>query len=357
MHATVFLSARRMNRLLRNQVYRTIRTLPYPKFWAAASGHRIPDWSIAGRSTPLARPEGITFSPSGHMMAISNAGADSISLHSRIGARGAMYERNPSVTITDPEHLSYVHDTAFSPCGEMIAAAARESHAVSIFRINGRSHVAVEEGTGSMISGERSEVRFPAGVAYHPGGRWIAVANRKDFGITFYRITKVSERERVEATPFQSITEDELVELGLSAPHGLDFSPNGKFLAVAHDVFRRVGVARGESGISLFQCKPSSDVGIDPIPLFSFAYDSSRPHAVAFHPSGEYVAVAKQLGGVDVFRWRSEEPDMELIDKITIFGAGQVASQGVKGIAFTADGGQLAITTQLDEVLFYSRWG
>ena len=78
-------------------------------------------------------------------------------------------------------------------------------------------------------------------------------------------------------------------------------------------------------------------------------------HSVAFHPSGEFFAITKERLGVEVFKWRPTTKSISQIESIRIFLGGH--GKGAKGLVFTSDGAQLAVTTTLGEVLFFSKWG
>jgi len=289
-------------------------------------------------------------------MAVCNSESDSLTMYKRKNTAEAIYDRKPCCMITDADCLEYVHDVAFSPCGKMLAAAAREGQSVSIFVRSEDRPDAFEAKPSWIMRGEESGLGFPAGIAFHPTGEWLAVANRKNgSGITLYRRHSSSGGRNFDSTPFQSITEEELLKHGLAAPHGLDFSPDGKSLIVTHKQFFKTERPQGESGVSIFQWKAKPDVGLDSTPTYTLPYGGSCAHSVAFHPSGEIFAITSEFSGVEVYQWRPTTKFISQIDTISIFRGRQ--SESSKGVAFTSDGEQLAVTTMLDEVLFFSEWG
>jgi len=197
------------------------------------------------------------------------------------------------------------------------------------------------------VHGEECGLSFPAGVAIHPSGKWLAVANRMHNGITLYRTS--DSGDQFDATPFQSITDEDLSTHGLAAPHGLDFSPDGKFLIVANKRFYETEHPKGHSALSMFNWRTEPDSGLDLHPSFIVPYGRAQLHLVAFHPSGEMLAVANQRAGVDVFKWLPEQEMMDKQDTISLLQIGD----GAKGVAFTREGDQIAVTTGLNEVLFF----
>jgi DNA-binding beta-propeller fold protein YncE len=324
------------------------RVAPYPRLWARLSGARIPDGYITGSGAGLFRPESVAFSPSGALMAISNSGQHSISLYARGGVSGRGYEERPCGTISDANCLSYVHDSAFSPCGRYLVAVGEESHSLAMFELQGGDSKEPAAKLLWAVRGEEFGLNFPASVAIHPSGRYLAVANRERNGITLYRGS--GSNGQFDSTPFQMIaTETDFQNHGLGAPHGVDFSPNGESLIVTHKRFWKSEYQKGESGVSMFRCRPEPELGLEPDPSFILPCGRSALHLAAFHPSGEVVAVSNSMHGVDVYSWQPEQRAMSKLDSLPIYRV----REGAKGVAFTRDGGQLVVTTDLHEVLFF----
>jgi len=352
-----------LRRILKRSVRRARRLLPYPRLWAIFAGARIPTSYVTGKRTGLFEPEAVAFTPSGDLMAISNSRRHSVSLYTRGDASGRNYERRPCCTISDPNCWRVVHDTAFSPCGRYPVAAARETHALSMFVLLDGNSNEIEAKPLWSVRGEDCGLSFPAGVAIHPSGKWLAVANRARNGITLYRNSGSSGQ--FDSTPFQIITVEDLSIHGLAAPHGLDFSPDGKSLIVTHKRFFKTEHPKGDSGLSIFKWRTEPNFGLDPHPSFIFPYGLSSLHHVAFHPSGNIVAVSISRAGVDVFDWLPEQEAMSKRDAISFFRIGEGpegrvgegpkgrVGEGPKGVAFTREGEQIAVTTNLNEVLFF----
>ncbi|MCH8247814.1 MAG: beta-propeller fold lactonase family protein [Bacteroidetes bacterium] len=280
-------------------------------------------------------------------MAISNSDAHSITLYARDESSKSKYETRACHTIKDSTNLNYVHDVAFSPCGKFLAAVGREAHTLSIFSV---SNSALSDAEPKLIwsaHGDACGLSFPAGVAFHPSGEWLAVANRLGTGISMYRSSDASGH--FESTPFQSISDEDLSSHDLAAPHGLDFSPDGQFLIVVHGRFYKNPNPKGDSGLAIFTCRDTPDFGLDIEPRFVFPYGQHHPHSVAFHRSERTVVVTDCNSGVDMFDWLPDKKQLNKRDSFSVYKIGE----GPKGVAYTPDGGQLAVTTALDEVLFF----
>jgi WD40 repeat protein len=329
------------------------KTFPYPKAWAAVSLTRLPVAGITGKHTQLVRPEGLDFTQSGDLMAVSNSEGNAITIYARKTDRDGVYDSTPYCTLADPKCLNFVHDVSFSPCGEVLAAVAREDHSISIFARSKDHANRFEPEPIATLRGDESKVRFPAGISFHPNGKCLAVANRQAFGITLYRIQEKGENFSVDRVPFQTISEDDLVALGIAAPHGIDFTSDGQILMVAHKTFFKTENKGGDSAVTFFRWR-SAPEACDPKPCFTYLRGQMNLHSIAAHPSGRYFAVTDEGTNVEIFEWLPEEASARLVDRISIFRCGH--SEGTKGATFTRDGKQIVVTTEADQVLCYSNW-
>jgi WD40 repeat protein len=325
------------------------RLIPNPIFWARISKSRVPISYITGNESKLKRPESISFSVSGDLLGVSNSKAHSVSFYPSVDSRMKKYATRPSFTISNAECLHYVHDAALSPCNDYIVTVARDAHALSLFERQGLGDTQGESEPSWTFRGVESGLSFPTGVAIHPSGNCIAVANRKENGITLYR--RLGEKGRFESIPFQTISESDLFRLDLASPHGLDFSPDGNFLIVAHKEFlkRRTQNPQGQSAVALYRWKDSSQAELDPIPASVRFYGDSPLHCVSVHPSTRIIAVAVEDAGVDILRCSAEQEKIDLVESYSIFRIGS----SVKGVGFTKDGTQIAVASDFNEVSFF----
>ena len=346
---------REVRRILRRAQREVYRLATYPQTWAAIAGTRMPSASIYEAQRGLARPEGLAFAPAGDLLAACYVVGNSVRLYTRKNEREAAFHNKPSFTIINSETLSYVHGVAFSACGTMLAAAARDAHSVSIFVRKTEQPIDYDVAEACLIHGAESRLGFPAGVSFHPNGEYLGVANRGNGGgITLYRLGCHGDGSDINPVLVQSIGEEDLLTHDLAAPHDVDFSPDGAFLFVTHKRFFETQNPRGKSGVSIFRCHTSPEVRIDPNPKYVSLHDQDFLHSVAVHPSGRYFSVINERKNIEVFAWRADNASVVQVDSIPIFKSGQV--EGAKGVAFTSDGKQLAVTTALDQILLYSNW-
>jgi len=329
--------------------------LPYPRVWAAITGVPVPANSMVGQKSNLIRPEGIAFTQTGHLMAVSNSEGNSVTVYKRREGVRTGYHSKPCWKVVDPDDLNYVHDVAFSPCGRLLGAAARDAQSVVIFGQSEGPAATFDTKPRLTMKGPECQLGDPTAISFHPSGDWFAVANRKGgSGITLYSSPTGHRGRTFTPAPFQSITETELLTHNLAAPHGLAFSQDGRWLVVTHKRFFKTHSPEGISGISIFTCKKQTDIGLQPHPCSIFSYEQACVHSAAFHPDGEVLAVTNEAADVDILRWNAEKNSFQRIGIIPILRG--TMKEGPKGISFTSDGQQLAVTTALNQVLFYSKW-
>lgn len=322
------------------------RLFPYPRVWARLFNADLPDDFLTGSSSQLARPEGLAFSPTSYLMAVSNTGTDSITVYD-INNASIKSVSKPSLYIQDSERLAFVHDVAFTIDGKHVLTAGREAHALTMYTVSDGLKPLKEATMEWSVSGEKHGLSFPAGVDVHPSGDWIAVANRNHFGVTLYAFDQ--NVGKMESEPFQSIMDDDLATFNLSAPHTIDFSPDGNFLFVANKRFHKADKSRGNSALSVFECLPSPEKGVNPTPIFIRDYGDRFVHSVAVHAQNELVAVSDNYGPVELLKWLPSKKEVQLLKSYSFFRVGQ----GAKGVMFDRISDQLAVTTEMHDVLFY----
>lgn len=325
------------------------RYLPNPELTARLFGTDVPIAYIKGRKTRLSRPESVVFSPSGDLMAISDSGSHTVTLFARDDTKECHYADAPLCVISDPVLLNYVHDAAFSPDGAFLATAAREAQTIAMYALHREDDKKVSADLLWSLTGEKSDINFPAGISFHPSGKLLAVANRMRNAITLFRGSGVDGD--FDSRPFQMISDDDMSKYGLSAPHGFDFSPDGRYLAVAHKRFYKTKNAQGESGLSVYRMQDEPGEGVNPEPVCVVPYGNISVHLVAFNPAANLVAIIVSEFGVDLYRWDPEAQTLQKAADIFIFN-GHIG-EGPKGIAFTKDGMQVVLTTEFNEVLFF----
>ena len=249
--------------------------------------------------------------------------------------------------------MNYVHDADFSPCGTMRVAAAREDHSLSIFRESGfkRGFYGVQHKT--VIKGNKTGLRFPASVSFDPRGQQFAVSNRQTTGISVFSIPEVAGTSVLDIEPAQSISEEELLLFGMSAPHGLSFSPDGRFLVVLHKRFYKTENSQGNNGISVFRTHPNSQLGINPVPIAMFRTRETCLHSIGFHPDNQCFVTSAENSTINLYQWQPATEPRHMILQLDTIDIGSLGGE-VKGVGFSKDGKLLLACTHTHNVLVYS---
>lgn len=324
------------------------RRLPFPWIWAFLMGLPVPYRSITGSMSGLLRPESVAFSKSGNHIVVGNSGGSSLTVYSKSSDSKDQFDSIPTCSIINGKWLNFVHDAIFTPCENYVIGVGRDCHSLAVFELSSADNVDQKEVEPVFhIWGDESRLSYPGGVAIHPSGNWLAVANRGRFGITLYRRKGTSFE--FESVPFQSIPVEELVLHGLATPQGIDFSSDGESLIVTYKEFYLNEDPKGKSGISLFKCHSGGNPGIESEPAHVYHFGDRALHSVAFHPKDPFMAVTDENGSVEVHRLPSKHEPMRKMASIATL----VGEEGPKGVGFSADGKLLGACTVFNEVLLY----
>src|SRR5690606_27186482 len=118
--------------------------------------------------------------------AVANYFSDEITLYSRIGESGSLYETTPSTVIGGPESgIHYPHDVAFSPDGSHLAVASRLSNRVTIYGKDAQGQFSSTP--LYTLMGKDAKLYVADALSYVPGKNMLAVVNIYSDRVNFYR--------------------------------------------------------------------------------------------------------------------------------------------------------------------------
>lgn len=306
--------------------------------------------TISAAAACLKRPEGMAFSPSGDLKAVANSEGASVSLYRRTAGPGSEYADSPCCILQHDDILRFAHGVDFSPDGMLLAAAARESHCLSIYQRPLETGCDFHAFPVCALAGDEYGLCYPADVAFHPSRRLLVAANRDGaWAVAFFR--RLPGKEVVFGfVPGKSISRRTLVEHGLAAVHSLTYLPDGNRLALCHARFWKSADQWGQAAISIFDfdmetCRLAEN------PSLVYMLGDSHIHSICAHPSGRYLAATACDGDTTIYRLEHDAQGIEPVRSIP--HRRKDCNEGPKGVAFTREGTHLEICTADDELLVY----
>jgi len=305
---------------------------------------------ISGKRSKLNRPEAVVFSPSGDCIAIANSDGNLISIYPRIGDEECHYEKTPCSLIQSDADLAYVHDLSFSPDGMVLAAASRNSNAVTFYKRMNANSCHFETKPFYKMKGKEAGLYQPTGICYSPKGDLIAVCNRMGgSGVTLYSLNQKS-MVPFKSVPHTKVTEDRFLTHEISAPHGLAFSHDGSHITTVHKRYFKNDKGCGFCALSNIPINGNS-VDFKRI-HYHFYDDKSHLHSINYHPSGEYMIVS-DCSSSEVVIHKKEAESGQFFPHSSLYIDKKGGYEGPKGVAFSTCGRFFALTTVLNEVFIY----
>lgn len=319
----------------------------WPRLWAKLFGAAIPSGALARKSAMLHQPESIGVSSSGQQLVVCNTLARSITRYSFADSSPDCLDLRLDDAFAHPELLEYAHGAIFHESDEAVLALGEYAHAIS----------AIDVGAGRMhndpsrilwvASGNGMGLENPADLALHPNGNQLVVANRRQTGLSVLHLDSSDRRSSPRFV--NAISVSTLNSLGVAAPHGVAFAADGEYLFVSHKRFVPNRDDCGSSAVTVFAA--NADSMLDPgwAPIAAMDYGDKHLHHIACHPHRDILAVTNSRGVAEILGWSRVTRSLARLASIDLFRAGE----GAKGVAFVKNGKYIALTTELDEILFF----
>jgi 6-phosphogluconolactonase (cycloisomerase 2 family) len=210
-------------------------------------------------------PNSVAFSPSGDLLAAADSGGGTISTFN-VSATGQL-----SPVSGSPFANANVVSVAFSPSGTLLAAADESANAVSVFAVSSTGQLTAVQGS-PFSTGVGTDLAFdsePVLVQFSPDGDLLAVADEGNGTVSVFTVSASGQLTPASGSPYETA----------DFPTSVAFSPNGHLLAV---------VALGRS-LSVFTVDASGALSA----AAGSPYETgATPLSVTFAPSGNILAVA-----------------------------------------------------------------
>jgi len=323
------------------------RLIRSPGLWAFAFGTSIPTAALASRSAKLDKPESISVSASGEKIVVSNSNGRNIAIYSLADSRGASLDLRLTDVVAHDQLFHYAHGAIFGVSDEIVLAVGEYSNSLTAIDVSLQQKNSDKSRLLWTLSGCDNGLDNPADLALHPGGEWMAIANRMGSGICILRLGEAKGSSPPELV--HSINVSKLNSYGLAAPHGAAISPDGAYMFVTHKRYFQVGPDTGSSAVSVFSTEAQCPTDENWMPVAIKVYKSASLHHIACHPLLDIIALTNSTGDIEVLSWDRQTHALETIAAIDVFRLGE----GVKGISFMKDGEHLVVTSELDEILFF----
>jgi 6-phosphogluconolactonase (cycloisomerase 2 family) len=343
-----------LRRFMPNKKWKYVRLLRgyirHPQLWALLSRSAVPCSFSASKKSQLRRPESIQISRSGKRALVSNSSGQSITVYDIDWRNQAKPKLRLIDYFADKKLLHYAHGATFACSDQLYLVLGEFSNTLSAISAN-IPRTTPESSVLWSLKGVANGLDSPADIAIHPSQRYLVIANRLASGLCFLSI----DADLLSAPPqlASSLTVKELNQMGIAAPHGVAFSSDGRYLFATHKRFVMMKsnvVDTGNSAITAYRADMETYEKGHWTPLATKDYGSDSLHHIACHPTDNIIAFTNSTGPVTIMSWDAESHEFRDIGKINVFRQGE----GVKGICFTQNGSHLAVTSEFDEVLFFS---
>jgi hypothetical protein len=276
---------------------------------------------------------------------VSNTGSSGIAVLDITTSLFGRYKITAQEVFIDKELYRYAHGS-FGANDSAVIAIGKYAHKMSAFSLK-ETHPQDSSRVLWVVSGPANGLDHPADVALHPGGQWLAVANRMVAGLAFFRMKDPSLQKAPDYSSQIDTLSLNLLDVG--APHGVAFSPCGNFMYVTHKPYFNNPSDTGQSAVSVFSCNSTPPDGSrwEPVPIYDCG--SAELHHVAAYPNEWLLCITNSQGDAEIFEWCPDNATIEHRGSIDIYRI----RGGGKGIAFTNSGEHIMVTTELNEILFF----
>lgn len=172
------------------------------------------------------KPHGIAFSPCGNYLAVANGSA---TYHGRGIALFQVVKQGLDFKLVHllQEIPGIPKGITFSPDGTCLLVTFSDTNSLVIFDLS-EDKKAILPTPRQVLQGEESQIFRPEDVKVSPNGNYCAISNSEQHIVTFYSFDSTTNRI-LQSSPCDILQNP---EANFYFPHGLAFSPNGKFFLV-----------------------------------------------------------------------------------------------------------------------------
>jgi 6-phosphogluconolactonase (cycloisomerase 2 family) len=236
----------------------------------------------------LSLPHGIVFHPSGNFLVVSQYGNHTLTVYT-YDPKMKFLSSQPKSVFTFPSHFNVhnSHGLAFSPAGDCLAITFCDcdkrkgyEEKIVLFPFDIQSGTIKAEPFDVVIGTQEAPLGNPKGIVFSPDGRFMIVTMCDSDCLYVYSVDK--ENYHVNPKPHHIIKNP---EAQLARAEDIKFSPDGNYLVVTNT---------DENMLTVYAFNKSSGKISPSAPVFVFKNPESQlayPHGISFSPNGKYLAV------------------------------------------------------------------
>lgn len=262
----------------------------------------------------LDRPQHALFSKDGGSLIVANWCNQTFNVY-RADPHGG-YERSPVAVVPfpSPTNTFRPHGMTISPDGKRLAvafgAAKQHPKAVALFQILHPGTDQVQFQLLDLLQSSEIEMGIPRGITFSPDGTCLLVTLSETNALLLYALDV--SYEKILSTPRQILQGE---ESGLSRPGDIKFTADGNCFAISNS---------DKDTITFYTYDPEYNYIWNQSPFHTMKNPEAElcfPHGLAFSPDGKYLAVT-QFGPAifdkdsNLSSWGSEMKDSVRIYRI-----------------------------------------
>lgn len=248
--------------------------------------------------------------------------------------------RTPSATVSNPgPNYSLVNSIDHHPKQNLFCVTFTHNDKVILYTIN-------QDGKPDEVQclhNPEARLNSPQHAVFSPDGKKIAVANWHGQTIAMFQSDKGMKFHPIPAAVVQPDNLNPNFK-----PHGITFSPCGKYLAVAYGAEQRFG-----KGIVLYKIKKNG-IGLQLIHVLNKTFIPGIPKGIAYSPDGTCLLVTfADVNQVVIYNLSKDRNSIDLPPRQVLEGANTGISRP-EDIKITPDGNYCAISNStINTVTFY----
>lgn len=235
-------------------------------------------------SNPLARlsdPQHAVFSPNGKKLVVANWTNETVTIYET--RRDGLFCEIPASIIPSPDELKGYkpHGITISPCGTFLAIAYGVTHdfgrAIAIFRMNkqgGRCKLI------HALKGKNALPGIPKGITFSPDGSCLLVTFSDLNSLMIFGFDR--KNQMILPTPRQTL---QGFETQISRPEDIKISPDGRYCATSNSDKHTVTFYPFDTTSNRITQSTPSYILQNPEATLCF------PHGIAFSPDGRFLFI------------------------------------------------------------------